>query len=125
MAEKLDLERVVARTIQLRNELSIDIPRITVQPVGAVTRGYRELTLDLARVSYQPVDNEILIQELHRREQHRLMSGTGIIPEAKLEDYLVRGLIDFNDISYDDQAELLYKLAGQVVTHLRYYLKDW
>jgi type III restriction enzyme len=75
-------------------------------------------------VNYQPVDNEILIQELHRREQHRLMSGTGVVPEEKPEDYLVRGLIDFNDISYDDQAELLYKLAGQTVAHLRSYLKD-
>ncbi|MBZ0158878.1 MAG: DEAD/DEAH box helicase family protein [bacterium] len=122
--EQVDVERVVARTIQLRNELSIDIPRITIQPVGDVTRGYREFKMDLLRVNYQPVDNEILIQELHRREQHRLMSGTGIVPEEKLEDYLVRGLIDFNDISYDDQAELLYTLAGHVVAHLRSYLKN-
>jgi hypothetical protein len=33
-------------------------------------------------------------------------------------------LIDFNDISYDDQAELLYNLAGQTVAHLRSYLRD-
>ena len=124
VAERVDVANVVAKTIQLRNELSIDIPRITVQPVGDVTRGYREFTMDLSRVNYQPVDNEILIQELHRREQYRLMSGTGIVPEEKVEDYLVRGLIDFNDISYDDQAELLYTLAGQVVAHLRSYLKD-
>jgi type III restriction enzyme len=89
-----------------------------------VTRGYREFNLNLAGIRLQPVDNEILIQELHRREQHRLMSGTGIVPEANLEDYLVRGLIDFNDICYDDHAGLLYKLAGQVVAHLRSYLKN-
>ena len=34
------------------------------------------------------------------------------------------GLIDFNDISYDDHAALLYKLAGQVVAHLRSYLAE-
>ena len=124
VVEKVDVEKVVAKTIQLHNELSIDIPRITMQPVGDVTRGYREFKMDLSRVNYQPVDNEILIQELHRREQHHLMSGTGIVPEEKPEDYLVRGLIDFNDISYDDQAALLYKLAGQIVAHLRSYLKD-
>jgi len=124
VVEKVDVERVVAVMTTQYVELSIDIPRITIQPVGDVTRGYREFTLDLSRVNYQPVDNEILIQELHRREQHRLMSGTGFVPEEKPEDYLVRGLIDFNDISYDDQAELLYELAGQVVAHLRSYLKD-
>jgi type III restriction enzyme len=123
-AEQVNVAEVVAKTITLRNELSIDIPRITVQPVGDVTRGYRDFNLDLSGVRLQPVDNEILIQELHRREQHRLMSGTGIVPEEKLEDYLVRGLIDFNDICYDDHAALLYKLAGQAVAHLRSYLKN-
>jgi len=122
--EQVNVAEVVAKTIILRNELSIDIPHITVQPVGSVTRGYREFNLNLAGIRLQPVDNEILIQELHRREQHRLMSGTGIVPEDKLEDYIVRGLIDFNDICYDDHAALLYKLAGQVVAHLRSYLKN-
>lgn len=124
VGEKVDVAKVVASTITLRNELSIDIPRIIVQPVGDVIRGYREFSLNLSSIHLLPVDNEILIQELHRREQHRLMSGTGILSEERLEDYLVRGLIDFNDICYDDHAELLYKLAGQVVAHLRSYLNS-
>ncbi len=122
--ESVNLAEVVARTIALRNELSIDIPRITVQLAGDVTRGFREFTLNLSGVRLQPVNNEILIQELHRREQHRLMSSTDIAPEEKPENYLVRGLIDFNDVCYDDNAELLHKLSGQVVAHLRSYLKD-
>jgi type III restriction enzyme len=124
IAEEVNISKVVAKAIALHNDLSIDVPRITVQPVGAVTRGYKEFDLDLSSVRLQPVDNEILIQELHRREQHRLMSGDGIVPEKRLADYLVRGLIDFNDVCYDDHAELLYKFAGQVVAHLRSYLKD-
>ena len=124
IAEKVDVAKVVASTITLRNELSIDIPRIIVQPVGDVTRGYREFSLNLSSIRLLPVDNEILIQELHRREQYRLMSGTGILPEERLEDYLVRGLIDFNDICYDDHAELIYKLAAQLVAHLRSYLNS-
>ncbi len=124
VVEEVDLVQVVSKTISLRNELSIDIPRITVQPVGEVTRGYRSFKLNLSGIRLQPVDNEILIQELHSRQQRLLMSGTGIIPEERPEDYLIRGLIDFNDICYDDHAELLYNLAGQVVAHLRSYLKD-
>ena len=124
VGDKVDVTNVVASTITLHNELSIDIPRIIVQPVGEVTQGYREFRLDLSSMRLLPVDNEILIQELHRREQHRLMSGTGIVPKDRLEDYLVRGLIDFNDICYDDHSDLLYKLAGQVVAHLRSYLAD-
>jgi type III restriction enzyme len=32
--------------------------------------------------------------------------------------------VDFDDISYDHHAELLYDLAEQMVTHLHIYLKD-
>ncbi len=42
--------------------------------------------------------------------------------EQRLEDHIVRALMDFDDISYDDHADLLYELAGQVVAHLRGYL---
>lgn len=124
VAEKMDVVKVVAETITMHNELLIDIPRITIQPVGDVTRGYKEFKLDLSSVRLQPVENEILIQELHQREQVLLMSGTGIMPEDKPEDYIVRGLMEFDDISYDEHAGLLYNLAGQVVMHLRTYLKD-
>ncbi|MEO7042714.1 MAG: hypothetical protein ABI035_10675 [Gemmatimonadaceae bacterium] len=37
--------------------------------------------------------------------------------ESRLEDYVVSGLVDFDDVSYDDHAELLYRLAAQVVQH--------
>jgi type III restriction enzyme len=120
-AEPLDFESIVEKTIDLRNELSIDVPRIIVQPIGDVSRGYKEFKLTLT-ARPQPVDNEILIQELHRREQHRLMSGSGVVTENRPEDYLIRGLIDFDDICYDDHAPLLYKLCEQVVAHLRSYL---
>lgn len=50
------------------------------------------------------------------------MSGDGISQEERPEDYLVRGLVDYDDISYDDHADLLYKLSAQVVAYLRSYL---
>ena len=43
---------------------------------------------------------------------------------ARQEDYLVFALMDYNDISYDDHVDLLYKLSGQMVGHLRSYLPD-
>jgi type III restriction enzyme len=80
VAEPVNVEMVVAEIIRLHNEVSIDIPCITIQPVGDVTRGYGAFEMDVSRVNYQPVDEDILIQELHRREQVRLTSGTGIVP---------------------------------------------
>lgn len=124
MAEQVDVARVVQRVTDLHIELSIDIPRIIVVPKGEVTCGYRDFDLDLRNVRYQPVETDILIQHLHDNQQYRLISGDGIVEEERPEDYLIYGLIDFNDISYDDHADLLYKLAGQVVRHLRSYLAD-
>jgi type III restriction enzyme len=118
----VDIKEVVAKTVTLYQELSIDIPRITVQPVGGVHRGYKDFNLDLSKVRLQPVDHEILIQELHKRETYRLTSGSGVMTEKRPEDYIVRGLMDFYDINYDEHSALLYKLAAQVVEHLKSYL---
>ncbi len=124
IGEKVDVEKVVAKTVELRNELSIDLPRIVIVPIGEVTCGYANFDLDTRNINLQPVENDILIQHLQDHQRYKLISGDGIVEEARLGDYLVRGLIDFDDISYDDHAELLYKLAGQVVERLRSYLND-
>lgn len=123
-AAKKQIEQVVARTIEVHNELSMDIPRIHVEPTGEVTSGYRDFDLDCKTIHLQPVSQEILIQHLHDREQHRLLRGDAVVAENKPEDYLVRGLIDCDDIDYETQAALLYKLASQVVKHLRGYLAN-
>ncbi|MDE2314194.1 MAG: DEAD/DEAH box helicase family protein, partial [Elusimicrobia bacterium] len=123
IAPKVDLAKVVAKTTELYQELSINIPCITVQPVGNVERGYKEFKLDLSQVRYQPVEHEILIQELHKREQHRLLGADGVFPEERPEDYLVRELMNFDDVNYDEHSKLLYALAAQAVKHLKSYLK--
>ncbi|MCA9937519.1 MAG: hypothetical protein KC418_02680 [Anaerolineales bacterium] len=103
---------------------TIDIPRIVVVPTGEVTTGFNFFTLDTNNVHYQPVDRDLLIQSLQTNEQESLNTGGRIASEARPEDYLVRRLVDFPDISYDDQADLLYDLAGQMVRHLQSYLAD-
>jgi type III restriction enzyme len=124
MGDKVDVAAVVKKTTRLYRELSIDIPKIVVLPKGEVSCGYEEFTLDTKRINLQPVSQDILIQHLHDRDRYTLQSGSGIAEERRPEDYLVRGLIDFDDISYDEHAALLYNLAGQVVKHLRTYLSS-
>jgi type III restriction enzyme len=119
---QVDVPNIVSKTIDFFIENSIDIPRIVVVPKGEVTAAYRDFALDLKGVHLQPVAKDILIAHLHDQARYRLISGDGIVPEARLEDYLVQGLVDFDDVSYDDHSELLYKLAGQVVRHLQSYL---
>ena len=124
MEEPIDIAKVVEQTIDVRNELSIDIPRIIVTPKGPTTSGYKPFKLDCAAVRLQPVSQEILIQHLQSNERFRLRSGDAVIPETRLEDYLVRGLMDFDDIDYNEISELLYDLAGQMVSHIQSYLPN-
>lgn len=117
--ESVDVEAVVARTIATVVENSIDIPRIVVVPAGEVVGGFKPFTLATGGfASLQPGERDILIQNLHNHEQDTLSAQVGIV-EQRPEDYIVHGLMDFDDIDYDTHAELLYDLAGQAVAALR------
>ena len=119
-----DFETVVAQAVAQVQRLTIDIPRIVVVPRGEVTSGFHPFQLDTANVHFQPVDQALIVQSLQTNAQELLHTANRVVSEERPEDYLVRHLIDFPDISYDDQADLLYDLAGQMVEHLRSYLSD-
>lgn len=109
---------VVKKSVEVFIEQTIDIPRITVVPVGPVTGGYRSFVLDVSRMNYQATDQQLLSQGLQSGRQ--LTYGeAAVIEEARLEDYIVRELINYDDVSYDDHADLIYELAGQSVAHFR------
>lgn len=120
--DTVDIGKVVAETTEEYVKLSIDIPKIIVVPQGKVTCGFTDFDLDVSGLHLQPVTQDILIQHLRDQARYHLVSGSGIVSENRLEDYLVRGLIGFDDVHYDDHAELLYNLAGQIVSHLKSYL---
>lgn len=122
--EKPDIAAVVAKATKLVIDQTINIPRIVVVPTGDVTSGFNSFTLDCSSVHLQPVSRELLIQHLRTAKQEFLQNVNEQSKEARPEDYLVRALIDFDDISYDDHADLLYDLGGQLVKHLHSYLSE-
>jgi len=124
VTKPLDVAAIVATTTDAYIEKTIDIPRITVVPSGDLTVGYEDFDLDCSSVRLQPVAKDLLIQRLTDNQRFRIVSGDGVVPEQRLEDYIVRGLIDKDDISYDDHAALIYKLAGQLVRHFQSYLAN-
>ncbi|MFA7536956.1 MAG: hypothetical protein WCY68_12785 [Desulfuromonadales bacterium] len=124
VAEKPDVAAIVAKTTEMVMQQSIDIPRILVVPKGEVTLGYHPFALDVKNINYQPVSRDLLIKHLRTSQEDTLSALGGIERENRLENYLVRVLIDFDDISYDAHADLLYDLAGQMVRHLLGYLSE-
>ncbi len=123
--EKPNVENIVRRQIEAYVQNTIDIPRVTVTPIGADSYAFTDFDLDTKNLPrLQPVEDKILIQNLRTYEREQMAKGEAIGQEARLEDYIVAVLIDKDDISYDDHADLLYKLAGQMVAFIFSYLGD-
>jgi type III restriction enzyme len=123
-AAQVDVASVVERVTRAIAERTIDIPKIIVTPRGEVTVGYQDFDLDCTSFRQPPAEKDLLVQHLTTNQRFKIVSGDGVVLEKNLEDYIVRGLIDKDDVSYDEHAELLYKLAGQMVRHLQSYLQN-
>lgn len=119
-----DFAAIVAKTAEVVIQQTIDIPRIVVVPTGKVQSGFKPFTLNLSALGYPAVSEEIWAKYLRTDQVDVIATGKGGLEEARLEDYVVSGLVDFDDVSYDADADLLYDLAGQVVKHLQSYLPD-
>jgi len=118
----LHVAEVVQKTVAVMVEQTIDIPRISVVPKGPVKSGYKAFKLDLSKMNFQPQDMALIGQGLKTGKQI-LYGESSTVAETRLEDYIVRELINYDDVSYDEHAELIYELSGQAVAHFKTYLK--
>ena len=121
---QLDMAAIVAKTTELVIQQTIDIPRILVVPTGNVQSGFHPFTLKVDTLNYPPVSEELWAKHLRTDQVDVIAMGRGGIQESRLEDYVVSGLVDFDDVSYDAHADLLYDLGSQIVKHLSSYLPD-
>lgn len=111
---------VVANTVADR---TISIPQIIVIPKRQVTFRFEDFDLqNLEAINVQPIEDGLIIQSLRTEARTYLAKAVGDPRESRMEDYLVRYLIERNEIDYDAHADLLYKLSGQVVARVRTYL---
>ena len=123
VAEQPNIAAIVAKMAELTVQETINIPRIQVVPKGEVKLGFESFALNLDRLNYPTVSEELWVQFLRTGEGMTVYATRGNSEEPRLENYIVRGLIDYDDVSYDDHADMLYGLATQVVEHFATYLK--
>ncbi|MBI2778412.1 MAG: restriction endonuclease subunit R, partial [Gammaproteobacteria bacterium] len=117
------VSEIVHNVTERLAELTIDIPQITVLPTREVNYGFKDFDLaGLEKINFQPVGQEILLQHLEDNRITRIKWGADEAREEILENYIVRNLMAIDAIDYDEHAELLYKLAGQVIARLGSYL---
>jgi len=121
-AEGEQRQKIIAETVKALQQRTIAIPRITVTPRDGAHTGFRDFDLDCSSIRQGYVAQDLLVITLEDNHTNRFRAGATGKLEARLEDYLVRNLMDFDDIDYMSNSELLYKLSGQLIAHLRSYL---
>lgn len=124
ITEKPDFAAIVSQTTKLVVQEMIPIPRIQVLPKGEVRSWFEPFTLDLGSIRYPAPSKDLWIHNLHTGKGEAVGVSNAGSREARMEDYVVAGLIDFDDVAYDSNADLLYNLATQMVTHFGSYLPE-
>lgn len=124
IVEQPDIAGIVSRTTSLMVREMIPIPRILVVPQGEVKSWFESFELDLKSLRYPAPSKDLWVHNLHTDLGEAVtVSGDGY-RELRMENYVVGGLVDFDDISYDANADLLYTLATQTVNHFKSYLPE-
>ncbi len=119
-----DIERIVGVVAASIAENTIEIPEIVVLPSREVNFWFEDFDLTgHESIRYQPISDKIRIRNLRDETQRDLARSVAGPKEERVENYIVKHLIDMDQVDYDTQADLLYKLADQMVTHLRTYLE--
>ena len=121
---KPDLAAILQKTTGLVLANSISIPRILVVPKGDVRSWFEPFTLDLKTLNYPAPAKDIWVQNLHTGLGESVTVGNQGYKEPRLEDYVVAGLVDYDDVDYATNAELLYDLASKTVKHFKAYLPE-
>lgn len=101
---------------------TVEIPKIMVQQNGEGTSGFHDFDLDVSRVHWQPVSEEILRIALQSNIRDSVTGSGRIVPD-RLDDLILKELLNKPEIDYEEQSELLFKLVGQMLAKLNSYLK--
>jgi type III restriction enzyme len=119
------IDQIVETVAETVADRTISLPQIVVLPKKQVTFTFEDFDLgSLDTINMRPIEDGIIVEDLRTQARVYLARTLDDPREARLEDYLVRYLIERNEIDYDAHASLLYKLAGQVVARVRSYLAD-
>lgn len=97
----------------------IEIPRIVVeqQEVKAV---FKDFELDTSEgYSLAELHREIIRQGLHDTSDFEVFAGKSGSSKRPAVEQLLVTMMDYDDIDYDEIADLLYKLIGQAVEAIR------
>lgn len=118
-----EADRIYAIAVQDFSDHIIEIPRIIIQQSGDIRHGFHDFDLDTKNLNFQPVSEEILRQSLKDNSQE-IIQGKGRIIADTNENILVNELVNYPEVDYDSQSDLLFKMSSQAIGKFRTYLND-
>ncbi len=121
----IEIQAVMEEIVDEFGKNIIEIPRITIQQSGNTIAGFHDFNLDTEKILLRPVSEDIRVQMLRQqKEMVDIVKGEGKVVPDSLENILVNELINHDEIDYDQECELLFKLAGQAIDKLKSYLNE-
>ena len=100
----------------------IEIPRMDLVQ-GEVTASFDDFDLDSSGFNYDQLNEEIVRIGLKDKKTDFIDVKKGVY-YGKPEKLLISELINFSEIDYDKNSDLLHKLAKQAIAELQSNLKD-
>lgn len=120
----LDIKETVKKITEKFVENNLDIPRIKITHRQKTGFTFKNFDLQLTPFDgLKPVPREILIKELLGTKQEKRKANFQDIYED-INDYVVIYLIENQAINYSKDADLIYKLTEQAISHIRSYASD-
>lgn len=111
-----EAEETYEKVVASFKENSIEIPRMDLV-LGEVTATFNHFDLDISDLNYQALDQEIIRMGLKDRliETIKAKSSGSYGNPVKM---IIAELIDYPEIDYDDNANLLHHLANQAYNYI-------
>jgi type III restriction enzyme len=100
----------------------IEIPRMDLVQ-GEVTASFDDFDLDSSGFNYDQLNEEIVRIGLKDKKMDFIDVKKGVY-YGKPEKLLISELINFSEIDYDKNSDLLHKLAKQAIAELQSNLKE-
>jgi len=120
-----EARKAYEQAVEEFTDKTIEIPGIMIQQCGDVQSGFLDFDLDAKNLNYQPVSEEILVKKLREQENSLdIVIGKGRIVIDEPDRIIVNELINYPEVDYDEQTDLLRKLAAQAVEKFKTYLDD-
>ena len=114
---------------KIKNEfrqLTINIPKIIVQPVGTTETHFNPFKVDFSSnaIKFSPTEAKLLRENLVSGEQDSISATNLYSQKQPSPNQIVSKLIDIPEVNYDKDKIILFDIANQVIDYYHSYIPE-